>query len=222
MSLGLIIAGWGLAIIVATTLIWRRRREKAGRTAWAMDHGMQLDAGRPQELMQRLAGLMLLQVGHSRRIDAAFTLPRGGYAICYHCQTGFDQNRYLHAWIVAAIEVSFCPGRAVITSQDWLLAAARSPSRRQLPVGEITRSPTRMAIVEDADCWRARLEGEWGSWLSRQPKERNWEFLPGWVVGYEPGGPEGPPLLALVEATRELAGFVTAQRPSMDALSHKD
>lgn len=183
---------------------------------------MQLDAGRPEELMQRLAGLSLLQVGHSRRIDAAFILPRGGYAICYQCQTGFDQNRYLHAWLVAAIEAPNGPDRAVITAQDWLRAAASSPSRRTLPVGEIARLPKRWAIVDDAERWRVRLDGEWGTWLSRQPDDRNWEFLPGWVVGYEPGGPEGPPLLALAAATRELAGLVTARSASMDAVPAKD
>lgn len=217
MSLVLIIAGWALAVIAASTLVWHRRRERAARFAWARDNNLELYKGRTRELMMRLRELALLQVGHSRRIEAAFVLPGGGLAFCYMCQTGFDQDRFLHAWIVAALEVEHDAGRAVITAQDWLRAAAHSTSRRTLAIGGAWDSPERVALVEDAEGWRRRLDGPIGRWLKGQPLERSWEFLPGWVVGYEPGSAEGRPLLALTAATKELAGLLAAERIPLDA-----
>lgn len=170
----------------------------------------------------RLRELALLQVGHSRRIEAAFVLPGGGFAFCYACQTGFDQDRFLHAWIVAAHEVDHDAGRAVITAQDWLRAAAQATSRRTILLRGKGDSQERVALVEDADSWRRRLEGPVGRWLKTQSAERSWEFLPGWVVGYEPGSTEGRPLLALTAATRELAELVAGERAALDEPSAAD
>lgn len=169
----------------------------------------------------QLGELALFKVGHSRRMEAAFVLPGGGLAFCYACQTGFDQDRFRHAWIVAALEVDHDAGRAVITTQDWLRAAAHATSRRTLSLGT-GDSQDQVAIVEDADTWRRRLEGPIGRWLKTQSAERSWEFFPGWVVGYEPGSAEGRPLLALTAAARELAELVAGERAELDAPSTVD
>jgi len=241
LSFGLIIAGWALAVIAASTLVWHRRREQAAQCAWARDHGLTIYSGRPRDLAHRLRGLTLMQVGHSRRIEAAFVTPKGDIAFCYHCQTGFEQNRYLHRWLVAAVRMpegegdqgGSPNGRAVVTAQDWLAAASHSTTGRVLPVGPALdtataatrpgsqsdpraslatpsqgpaeRSSGRIALVEDADAWRPRLDGEIGRWLQGQPATRNWEIVPGWVIGYEPGHAEGEALLSLSAATKELA-----------------
>ena len=153
----------------------------------------------------------------------------GGIAFCYRCQTGFDQERYVHVWLVAAVQIPQRADRAVITSQDWLQAAAYSTSCRVLPVdsvrtntaaaspsggasppGKRPAAPGRpidqmLAIVEDPEAWQPRLDGKLGGWLRTQPPDRSWELIPGWVVGYEPGSAEGPPLLTLATATQKLA-----------------
>ena len=222
MSLVLIIAGWTLAAIAATTLVWHRRREHAARFAWARENDLELYSGRSRELMMRLRDLALLQIGHSRRLEAAFVLPGGGFAFCYACQTGFDQDRFLHAWIVTALEVEHDAARAVITAQDWLRAAAHATSRRTLPVNGVGAPGERIAIVEDAEGWRRRLKSTVGSWLKGQPSERSWELLPGWIVGYEPGSAEGQPLMALTAATKELAELLAGERSALDAAATAD
>ena len=222
MSLALIIAGWALAVVAASTLVWHRRRERATRFAWARDNKLEIYKGRSRDLMMQLRELALLQIGHSRRMEAAFVLPDGGFAFCYVCQTGFDEDRLLHAWIVVAVEVKHDAGRAVITAQDWLRAAAQSSSRRTLShrgTGDLTET---VALVEDVETWRRRWEGPIGRWLKAQPAERSWEFLPGWIVGYEPGSAEGRPLLALSAATKELAAMAASDPVSLDAISTAD
>jgi hypothetical protein len=213
LSLVLIIAGWGMAVIAASTLIWHRRREREARFAWARENNLELYRGRPRDLIFQLRELALLQIGHSRRMEAAFVLPGGGYAFCYLCQTGFEQDRFMHAWIVAAVECAPETTRAIITAQDWLRAGVHDPSRRTLPLNGTEAKSATVAIVEDADEWRRRLNGPLGRWLRTQPPERSWEFMPGWLAGYEPGSAEGRALLALTAAAKELSDLLADCEP---------
>ena len=130
MSVGLIIAGGGLAALAAGALMLRRHREDAGRLALAARHGWEPSI-RPQDhLLAHLRSVALLQIGHSRRIPEAFRTDQPTCIFPYVFETGFEERRRSHHWLLAASETTHSLSRATITRYDWLIATASGPATR--------------------------------------------------------------------------------------------
>ncbi len=137
----------------------------------------------------RLRDVLLVRIGHSRRFAAEMRLDDGLRLVSYSFETGFDAGRFSHSWRLVVAETSDDPGRAVVTRQPWLAAMAQGSMRREIRPAEpetAAGEDALIAVVEDEDAWRARLEGELGRWFVQQPAERSWEILPGLIVGHEP------------------------------------
>lgn len=211
----LVITGGGLAAVAVAAILWRRRRTLAIRGQWARRQGWTPHAGRTDDLLSALSDCALTQVGHSRRIPLALTAKGRLHFLSYVCETGFERRCQSHHWIVAAQATEHACGRATITSQDWLIAAAWAPTCHELPVRRSAPDASTaalppvgsgpIAVVEDSEEWTARLDSPMRQWFLEQPADRSWEIIPGFIIGYEPGQPNEAGLVALGRATEALA-----------------
>jgi len=208
----LIITGGGLSAVITATLLLRRYREKAARVTWARSHGWAIYPHEKRDLARRLRGLKLMQIGHSRRLLDAFRGAGPSHLFFYVCESGFENRRRLHYWMVAACEVDHGRGRAIMTAQRWLLEAATMPALRRMPLRNPGQAEagaaTIVAAVQDPEAWSGLLNRGLDGWLRAQGPDRNWEVLPGFVVGYQMGDHVGETVLDLARATAELAGQV--------------
>ncbi len=219
----LVITGGGLAAVAAVAILWRRHRLLSLGGQWASRHGWTPYAGRSEDLLAALSDCALTQVGHSRRIPLALTAKGRLHLLSYVCETGFEKRCQIHRWIVAAQTTEHVFGRATITSQDWLIAAATAPTCHELPVrtlppsSECPASPSQagsgpIAIVEDSEEWVARLDARLRQWCLDQPADRSWEIVPGLIIGYEPGQLNEAKLAELGNATEALAELLESGR----------
>jgi hypothetical protein len=193
-------------------VVWHRRHSLSVGRGLAKRRGWTLYPRHEAELLERLDGLALMQIGHSRRIARAFGASGRLFLFPYTCETGFEHRRQSHHWIVAACEVEHECSRATITAQDWLIAAASASCCRELPLSaptantEATAGRGYAAIVEDPEEWQSRCRNGLQAWFASQPPNRSWEIVPGFIVGYEPGSQQDASALAdLGEAVRGLA-----------------
>lgn len=210
MSTGVLVAGASLVGIAATSIVLLRRHEKSVRVAQARRFGWTVDDRVGDDLRDRLRGLTLFEVGHSRRVDGACRRDGPNYLLQYLCETGFEHRRQTHRWSVVVVEARQSAGAAVLTTEDWLAVTAELPGRLTLRRDAARRGePPRLIIVEDEAAWRRRLAGPFGQWLDSQPQDRTWEILPDYVVGYEPGAPRESAYVELAEAARKAAVLLT-------------
>ncbi|RIK69198.1 MAG: hypothetical protein DCC65_00160 [Planctomycetota bacterium] len=188
MSSGLVIAGSGLVLVVAVSVVWLRRHDRALRAAQATRHGWILVDHDEDEITAQLRGLTLFEVGHSRRIVSAFGQNADLRLFQYVCETGFEHRRRSHRWVVLSSATATGTGPAVISREEWLLAAAQLPGRRSIRVAPASSGAGALsAVVDDREHWEDRLAAGLAEWLAGQPTNRCWEVLPGHVVVYDPG-----------------------------------
>lgn len=202
---------------MAAAALVRHRRELAARRALAARHGWQIHGGPERELRARLGGAALMQLGHSRRVRNAFGARGRILLIHYVFETGFEDRRRSHHWLMAVGEIEHACSRATITRYDWLTIAAAGPAWRKLtvtPPGQPESGAGALAaVVEDAEEWRLRLD-DLRTWLFAQPPTRSWETLPGCVIGYEPGRFDEQRLVALESACRDFMARLSAKAGS--------
>jgi hypothetical protein len=162
-----------------------------------------------EDLLRRLQGIALMRIGHSRRMVGPMHRDRELCLFPYVCESGFEHRRQTHHWIVAVCQAEHGCAGAVITAQDWLMAAAWYPTHRELPISKPDQSEagcqSRVAIVDDPDEWNVRLQGGLRAWFAAQPLERSWDIIPGYVVGYQPGRAQDEIAAELAQSARELA-----------------
>ncbi len=206
---GLYIAGAGLVVAAAVSVVLFRRHDEAARQAQAARYDWTPDPLVEEELDARLAGLALMQVGHSRCMEYVCRAAGELYFFPYHCETGVERRRQLHRWVVVAAELGSARSYALVTSQPWLVVTAQLPGRRKLVLDSSGATPL-VAIVEDEAEWKALLTESVVEWLVRQPATRSWECIGGCLVGYEPGPVEDTSFVELPRAVRELREMITS------------
>ncbi len=207
--LDLIITSGGFAAVVVVALTLRRRRERLQRLALAAHRAWELPTQSNQQLLTRIKDVALTQIGHGRRITASYRTKGRTTVFSYEFETGLEQRRRLHPWLVVVQEVNHGCSRATITRHEWVAATVRCSAYhtiRGTPSASITAgNAENTAIVEDADEWKPTLAGPVGQWLADQPRDRTWEVLPGLIVGYQPGMLQVDELEAMTVATGALA-----------------
>jgi hypothetical protein len=208
MSAGLIIAGGSVTALAAAALGLRYRRDMSRRRAVATRHGWQICRDPETALGLTFDTMALTQLGHSRRVREAFRHGDQTLLIDYVFETGFEERRRSHHWMMVAIEGEHRSSRAAITRYDWLAITAGGRATRRLTIASPTQSDASdgslIVTVDDANEWEQRLP-KLRAWLLAQPPTRSWEVLPGRVIGYEPGGFDEQRLGELESACRDLA-----------------
>lgn len=209
MNLGLFISGVALLIVAASAITWHRRREQTARKTRGRLHGWRPSDLRDKDFAERLSGLTLFQVGHSRRIEGLMQGPDRSWVFSYVCQTGFEHRRVSHIWLVVVLEIDSLLSPVMITSQDWLISMARLSPRREVSLSSGGAQPTDWRVfLEDPEEWSPQCLGELQAMLTRQSPDRTWEILPGFVVGYEPGRFDEDVFLTLPPTVHELGAMV--------------
>ncbi len=189
----LTIAGCALLAIIALTVIWQRRRDRAARRTWARRHGWRMFVRGGDEFLSRLSNITLLQLGYDRRVEAAFSADGPLFLLAYQCRTGFEDRRRMHRWVIAVVQVEHALGRAAFTTEVWLADAAKMLTLRPLRptsrgLGDAAGATNgRMILVEDPGCWTDVYGRKLLGWLEKEPSRRTWELVPGYLIGYEPG-----------------------------------
>ncbi|MFQ5411129.1 MAG: hypothetical protein ACE5EC_02490 [Phycisphaerae bacterium] len=222
MKSSLIIAGGGLLVLTMGAIALRRQRERAARSALAARHGWTIPPYGRLSWSDRLGEVGPCRIGHGRRLGTVFRTRDGIWLFSYVCDTGFEHRRGRHAWRLAVCERSHGCGRASMTRDDWFIAMMTTPDSHTLSLagdeaserrsngrgveGQVEWHPNGpVALVEDREEWRARLDAGLGAWFRAQPRKRSWQVLPGLIVGFEPGPFLEDCMEALAEATRQLA-----------------
>lgn len=212
MDSSLIIAGGGLASVAVATLALRIRREVKGLRKLAAARGWKYESGVAEAWRARLRATALMQMGHSRRMEAAFRTPEGNWLFAYVYETGFEYRRATHSWRMVVREIGPHIGRATFTRHDWLIDAATTPTSHKIAIlGEQANQgePGRpIAVVEDRDALERRLSPELKAWLQEQPEGRSWEIAAGLIVGYEAGGVREAEMAALSQSACRLAALL--------------
>ncbi len=194
---------------MVAALAFRRRRERLLRLALAARHAWELPTQSNRQILRQIEDAALTQIGHGRRITASYRTKGRTIVFSYEFETGFEQRRQLHPWLVVVQEVDHGCSRATITRQEWVTATVQGPACHAVPFSSTPSSDSQeagnIAIVEDPELWRSILAGPVGRWLADQPRDRTWEILPGLVVGYQPGEIQADKLEALTLTAGELA-----------------
>ncbi len=207
-----------LATIVAATLAYRRRRELAAQRIWAGRHGWDLEF-RCDDLRDRLGFLQLLRIGHSRRVTRAFKAAGPTYLCEYTFETGVENRRRRHSWLIVSRQCDHDFTAATFTSLGWLRDAARPSVIRVLPIPDSESETGRVALVRDEQEWSDRLGAGLGRWMAKQPAARNWDVRGGFVVGYEPGKLGDDALTSLAADSAALADLLSAPQPCVKTVS---
>lgn len=215
MSPGLLIAGGILVLVAGASIALLRRHEGVARRQVAERLGWSSSTGSAEDILDEMRGMTLFEVGHSRRVESVFQSGRDLQLFQHICETGFENRRRTHRWVVAVLRLPHSSGVAVISREDWLLAAASLPGRKRLPLkaGEQGANPL-FAIVDDPESWQACLTGELGQWLAEQPIGRCWEVLPGFAVVYDPGAVDEAKLSGLADSVRKFSAFFKERDPA--------
>ena len=202
------IAGIALGLVAAVALALRRRQERSVVEDWAARHGWTLEAG-ATEMARRLAASALMQIGHSRRFSAIAADPHGVRLFEYGCETGFEHDREQHRWIGVFVPVDHGRTRAVISNEEWVIAAAMQPGYERIAPADSSKVDTtnsqRIALVEDGEAWRKSLNEELGRRLAAEPMQRSWQVLTGSLVGFEPAPIGDAGVTELASAGKEIA-----------------
>ena len=198
--------------MAVATLALRLHREAQGLRKLAAGRGWKYENRAAQAWCARLRGTALMQIGHSRHMEAAFRTPEGNWLFAYVYETGFEYRRATHSWRMAVREIGPQLGRATFTRQQWLIDAATTPTSHEITLcGEAENAGAperRTAVVEDRDAWVERLDADLKAWLQEQPEGRSWEIIAGMIVGYEAGGIREAEMTALSESACRLAALL--------------
>lgn len=201
--------GIGAIGVSAATLMYRRVRETARLRRLAGKLGWDFKLRGRETLMNRVSNLAFMRVGHSRRIGALFEPRPGVVAFSYSYESGTDIARMSHSWRVVLCEVPVPMRWAILTDQDWLIAAARV--RRMQPVDlapfaepDAIRSPHAF-LTDDPEDWRDHMTPRLAAFLTQQSRDRSWEIAPGLVAAFEPGAFLEAEMAAMVDQTTRLA-----------------
>ncbi|HWM29083.1 MAG TPA: hypothetical protein VNQ14_11535 [Woeseiaceae bacterium] len=208
-----IVTGSALGAVAALAIAVRVRRDILPQRAFAANHGWTVLRAGTSSLRGDLADVALFQTGHSSQLGPHFRTADGIEVFGYRYETGADRELGLHTWRVAMSPAAHTL-RAMVTTQDWLLALADKPAahREALARGPVASvaGNSRTSIVIDTDCEPRRLPRALTEALSTEPAGRTWELLPGYVVVYEPGAFREKECLALVDSARRIAPFAVA------------
>ena len=136
MTVGLIIAGGGLAALAAAAVSLRRRRETSTWRAIAARHGWEPSSRLDEEVLLRLRSSALMQIGHSRRFVEMLQAKNQTRLLAYVFETGFEHRRRSHDWRMAVRTIPHQRSRATITRLDWLAVTAAGPGTRELRVAQ--------------------------------------------------------------------------------------
>ena len=201
-----------MASTAVATLALRLHREAKGLRKLAAGCGWKYENGVAQAWCARFRGTALMQMGHSRHMEAAFRTPEGNWLFAYVYETGFEYRRATHSWRMVVREIGPQLGRAIFTTQDWLIDAATTPTSHEIALCDAAENQSaperRRVVVEDRDAWVKRLVPDLKAWLQEQPEGRTWEITAGLVVGYEPGGIRETELAALSQSASRLAALL--------------
>lgn len=210
MNDGFVFAGAALAVVAAVALALRRRQTRSILEDWAARHGWSNESRYREELVGRLQGAALMQIGHSRRVLAVVEDPRGVQLFEYACETGLDNQRQSHRWIGVTVPFTKACDRATISTEPWVLAAACHSTFRTIVLGAEGCDEDRavIAAVEDETAWSAVRRREVGARLSGQPRERSWEVHFDRIIGYQPVPLPDDAVADLVSTTKELAKMI--------------
>ena len=197
--------------MAVATLALRLHREAKGLRKLAARRGWKYENGVAQAWCARLRGTALMQIGHSRHMEAAFRTPEGNWLFAYVYETGFEYRRATHSWRMVVREIGPL-GRATFTTQDWLIDAATTPTSHEIALCGEPENPSaperRTVVVEDRDAWAKRLVPGLKAWLQEQPESRSWEITAGLIVGYEPGGIREAEMASLSQSVCRLAALL--------------
>lgn len=193
-----------LAAVAVAALSWLRWHAGRSRIDSLTDSGAAMPTIGKRDLMKSISGLNLTQVGHSRRIDDDIIRTDRILLFGYICETGLEHERRSHRWRVAMCNLEHGCSRATFTSQEWLLAASQRPALSRVTINGDRGDHRLVALVEDADEWRRRLDSGLGDWLTRCAADCNWEILPGMVVAYESGRFERAAQVKLRDSLEEM------------------
>ncbi len=198
--------------MAVATLALRLHREAKGLRKLAHGLGWEYENGAAEAWRARLLDTALMQIGHSRHMEAAFSAPDGNWLFAYVYETGFEYRRATHSWRVVGREMGPPLGRATFSRRQWLIDAVTTPTSHEFVVcgePEIQNAPQpQTAVVEDRDAWSNRLGHELVAWLQGQPEGRSWEITAGLIVGYEPGGIRETEMAALSQSACRLAALL--------------
>lgn len=217
---GIVISAGAAALAIRKVRARRTRKAQGNATQWR-------PLPRPEDLRERLAGLGLMQVGHSRRIIHAVAVGSSTDVLEYTYETGFEAYRRRHRSIVAVHRIVHDKSPAVFTRRDWLAAIAEGPAhQRSLVRGAapdkadpavastsdgVSAGPTSrnlVGIMEDAADWSPVLEAGLAEWLAGQPPEISWEVLPGLVAAHAPWPFTDTRVTRVAEAAAGLADWM--------------
>jgi hypothetical protein len=203
------IAAVALGLVAAVAMALRRRQERSILEGWAARHGWTLETAETAEMPMKLAGSVLLQIGHSRRFSAIAGDPQGVRLFEYACETGFEHEREQHHWVGVVVPVEHDKPRATFTREDWAIALAVRPGFEQIVLGDSVAAASdknmRIALVEDAELWRVALASELGKRLTAEASARTWEVIPGALVGFEAAPRDESSVTELASAGKEIA-----------------
>lgn len=198
--------------MAVATLALRLHREAEGLRKLAARRGWKYEDGVAQAWCARLRGTALMQIGHSRHIEAAFHTPAGNWLFAYVYETGFEYRRATHSWRMVVREIEPQLERATFTTQEWLVDTVTTPTSYEIAVCGEAEDPSapqrRTVVVEDRDAWAKRLGPDLKAWLQRQPEGRSWEITAGLIVGYEAGGIREAEMEALSQSACRLAALL--------------
>lgn len=203
--------------MAVATLTLRLYREAKSLRRLAAGRGWKYENDVAEAWLARLRGTALMQIGHSRHMEAAFRTPEGNWLFAYVYETGFEYRRATHSWRMAVREVGPQPGRATFTRQQWLIDAATTPTSHEIALCDEAENPSapgrRTAVVEDREAWVKRLTPDLKAWLQEQPEGRSWEITSGLIVGYEAGGIRQEEMATLSESVCRLAVLLDSSEP---------
>jgi hypothetical protein len=212
---GILIAGVSGLVVLLVWMSWRSRRDKSMHQTWAASPGWTECSDEFRRSLGPLRRLALTEIGHSRRVEAAFRSGDGALVLNYVCETGFERLRHSHRFIVAACQLDSPVGRMIVTREDWLLASARRPDLRMVSIGDRSDESLHfggvlMAAAANPPELQRRLGSGLASWLRLQRDEQSWEAVGEYVFGYQAATKRAEAPQEMVRAVRELAALLSA------------
>ncbi len=204
-----LVAGIGAIGVSAATLLYRRVRETTRLRRLAAKLGWDVRLRGRNAILRRAGRLALMGVGHSRRIGALFAPCPGVLAFSYSYESGTEIERMSHSWRVVLCDVSASLRWAILTDQDWLIAAARVKRMHAVDLAPFAEPDAIISphafMTDDPDTWREKMTPRLAAFLTQQSRERTWEIAPGLVAAFEPGEFLETEMAAMVDQTTRFA-----------------
>jgi hypothetical protein len=137
----------------------------------------------PSGVPSALKDLTITSLGHSRNVVACFrSSTEGGerYLFDYTYETGFGDRRRRYEYTILAARLSVDKSYLLLTKNESLAAAALRP-------GFIDHRWKGWSVVTAESTIAAAGIIRLKNHLDEQPVERTIEFIPQWLILYEPG-----------------------------------